>query len=73
MVYLIYRDGVTINTIVAADESFVANYCASNGYTYALDSREYPTAPDPEPDEPDESLTVWDELDEAYRKGVNSI
>lgn len=27
----------------------------------------------PEPEEPAEELSVWDELDAAYREGVNSI
>lgn len=29
--------------------------------------------PDPEPVEPVEEPSVWDELDAAYREGVNSV
>lgn len=65
MRYKIYNNGELINTIIA-DEAFCAAYCAKYGYTYEDDIIEPPP-------EPDEELTVWDELDKAYSEGVNSI
>lgn len=65
MDYEIYKDGTLVNTIVA-DESFVSAYCEKNGYTYK--EREIS---EPEP-MPEPEVSVWDELDAAYQKGVNS-
>ena len=46
MTYEIYSGDDLVNTIVA-DEEFVTDYCAANGYTYA--ERSATPAPDPEP------------------------
>ena len=69
MNYKILKDGVEINTIVS-DESFVTAYCGRHGYTF-----EKIPEPAPEPDEPktDTEPSVWDELDAAYREGVDSV
>lgn len=49
MNYKILKDGEVINTIVA-DESFVAEYCAENGYTFeAIPQPEPEPEPEPEP------------------------
>lgn len=66
MRYVIFDNGEQINTIVA-DEEFCADYCAANGYTYDLEPEPEPI-PIPEPEE----TSVWDELDAAYREGVNT-
>lgn len=42
MQYLIFENGVQVDTIVA-DEAFVETYCKENGYTYA--EIEQPEAP----------------------------
>lgn len=48
MRFLIYNaDGNRVNTIVAT-ESFVANYCEVNGYTY--EKQEEPVVPGPAPE-----------------------
>ena len=39
MYYEIYKDGELINTSVG-DESFVADYCENNGYTYVAKEHE---------------------------------
>ena len=62
-VYKIYKDSEEINRIVSG-EDFVADYCSENGYTYELE---------PETETPEEELSVWDELDAAYREGVDSV
>lgn len=36
MRYKIFKDGESINTIIA-DEDFVESYCDQNGYTYELE------------------------------------
>lgn len=46
MTYIIYKDGVEENRIVA-DEAFCQQYYSSDGYSYA----EEPPAPAPEPGE----------------------
>lgn len=67
MKYKIFKDGDVVNTIVA-DQPFIAEYCAENGFTF----EEIPEV-DPVPDpEPEQETTVWDELDAAYQEGVNS-
>lgn len=66
MRYVIFENGEQINTIVA-DEEFCADYCAANGYTYEVEPEPEPI-PIPEPEE----TSVWDELDAAYREGVNT-
>lgn len=64
MRFEILSNGQIINIIVA-DECFTAAYCQANGYTY----KEAPLSePKPEPEK-----TVWDELDAAYREGVNAV
>ena len=50
MVYKIFENGTEINRIVA-DEAFVADYCAANGYTYELEAPEPTPLPAPEPTE----------------------
>lgn len=69
MKYKILKDGEVINTIVA-DEAFVTDYCARHGYTF-----EQLPEPTPEPTEPetDTNESVYDELDAAYREGVDSV
>ena len=67
MNYKILKDGEVVNTIVAGSD-FIEDYCKANGYTYEL------IEPEPEVDpEPEESVTVWDELDAAYQEGVDSV
>lgn len=45
-----------------------------DGKVTAVAQGEIPEFPEPEkPEEPAEELSVWDELDAAYREGVNSI
>ena len=67
MKYKIMKDGDVINTIVA-DEAFVTDYCEKNGYTF-----EKIPEPKPEPEpETEPETSVWDELDAAYKEGVNS-
>lgn len=54
MIYRILQQAEIVNTI-EADELFVAQYCAQNGYTYELEERaESETEPEPEPPEPTE-------------------
>ncbi len=56
MKYKILKDGEVINTIVA-DEAFVTDYCAKNGYTFAK-------IPTPEPaQEPKTEPTQLDRLE----------
>lgn len=50
MVYEIFKDGESINTIVA-DETFVKTYCEENGYTYTEIIREDTPGAEPEPTE----------------------
>ena len=50
MVYEIFKNGISINTIVA-DVSFVKTYCKENGYTYTEFVQEPTTIPDPKPTE----------------------
>ena len=67
MKYKILKDDEVINTIVA-DKAFVTDYCAVNSYTF-----EPIPEPKPEPEpEPETETSVWDELDAAYKEGVNS-
>lgn len=70
MNYKILKDGEVINTIVA-DESFVAEYCAENGYTFEKIVDNTPEKPASTP------TSVWDELDAAYaagyQEGVDSV
>ena len=68
MKYKIFKGNELINTIVA-DETFCSSYCADNGYTYELMPEPEPI---PEPERPESDSSVWDELDAAYREGVNS-
>lgn len=64
MAYIIYKDGVEENRIVA-DEEFCKQYYSSGGYSYALE-------PPPEPGpEPEPIKTDTDLMAEAYREGVN--
>ena len=66
--YRIFKDGEEINTIVA-DKVFCALYCEANGYTYEL-------IPEPEPEpvpEPEKEPSVYDEMDAAYKEGVDSV
>lgn len=65
MVFKIYKNGEEINTIVA-DANFVTSYCEKHGYTF----EEVTAKPAPEPET---ELTMWDELDAAYREGVDSV
>lgn len=44
MIYKIFENDIEVNRIVA-DETFVTEYCAENGYTYELE----PPIPKPEP------------------------
>jgi hypothetical protein len=60
----IYENGVLINTICATEE-FTKQYCEENGYTYEL-------RPEPEYPEPVEK-SIWEQLDDAYRQGVESV
>lgn len=64
MYWNIYLYGKFVNTIYAT-EDFVREYCEANDFTYEL-------RPEPEYPQPAEELTVWDELDRAYREGVDS-
>lgn len=48
MTYIIYKDGIEVNRIVA-DEEFCQKYYNSDGYSYA----EEPPAPEPEPVTPE--------------------
>lgn len=48
MTYIIYRDGVEVNRIVA-DESFCKQYYSSGGYSYAPEPEPEP-APEPKPE-----------------------
>ena len=50
MIYEIFKDGESINTIVA-DEAFVKTYCEESGYTYAEIIREPEPESNPEPTE----------------------
>lgn len=50
MIYEIFKDGESVNTIVA-DEAFVKTYCEENGYTYTEIIREPEPASEPEPTE----------------------
>lgn len=64
MTYIIYKDGVEENRIVA-DEAFCEQYYSNDGYSYALE-------PPPEPGpEPEPIKTDTDLMAEAYREGVN--
>lgn len=64
MYWNIYLYDKFVNTIYATEE-FVREYCEVNNFTYQpRPEPEYPQ-PDPEPD-------IWDELDRAYREGVDS-
>lgn len=65
---ILNQSGEVINTILA-DEAFVAEYCAANGYTYAEHVR-----PTPEPVEPvkPDALTVA-EMAAAIMEGVNAV
>lgn len=65
MRYKIFENGEEINIIIA-DEEFCKTYCEENGYTYEPDE-----LPEPEPEPEPEELTVWDELDAAYKEGVD--
>ena len=48
MIYEIFKDGKTVNTIVA-DEEFVKHYCSKNGFTYEEEIRPEPERkPNPE-------------------------
>mgnify|MGYP000055514319 CR=1 FL=1 len=52
MIYRILQQAEIVNTI-EADELFVAQYCAQNGYAYELEERaESETEPEPAPPEP---------------------
>lgn len=54
-----------VNTIYASEE-FVRKYCEENNLTYEL-------RPDPiDTDEPMEK-SIWEQLDEAYRQGVDAV
>lgn len=44
-----------------------------DGKVVAVAQGEIPDIPEPEEPEPTEETSVWDELDAAYREGVNSI
>lgn len=68
MIYKIYKDGEEINRIVS-DGPFVVGYCEINGYTYEIE----PEVELSEPEEPETETSVWDELDAAYREGVDSV
>lgn len=66
MRYEILKNGEVVNTIVSGPD-FIEDYCKTNGYTYEL-------MPEPEPvPEPEEPMSVWDELDAAYQEGVDSV
>lgn len=68
--YKLYKDGEFVN-IIAADEAFVTEYAAQNGYTF--EEIIYP-APDPEPEPtPAGADAVWDELAAALQEGVTSL
>jgi len=63
------ESGATINTIIA-EVDFVEHYCRENGFTFERIEQAVP-APIPDP-ESEQETTIWDELDAAYQKGVNS-
>ena len=67
MKYKILKDGDVVNTIVS-DLSFIEKYCSENDLTFEEIEE---VIPSPVPD-PAQETTIWDELDAAYQKGVNS-
>lgn len=67
MKYRIFENGEAINTI-AGSEGFVKYYCEKYGYTFELIEE-----PGPGPVKPEPENSVWDELDAAYREGVDSV
>lgn len=69
MNYLIVENGI-IQNIIVADEAFAEFVGALPSYEGAAIGAAYEPPPEPEP-EPETS--VWDELDAAYREGVNAV
>lgn len=67
---IVNADGI-IENIIVADESFAAEIGAFPYYEGAAIGGAY-APPEPEP-EPEPELSVWDELQAAYEKGVNSV
>lgn len=68
MRYKIYKDGEHVNTVVA-NEAFVTAYCEKHGYTFEEEIIEKPETSN----EPETEPSVYDELDAAYREGVDSV
>lgn len=65
MAYIIYKDGVKVNHIVA-DEAFCERYYSHDGYSYAEEPA--PTEPDPVEPEPTEAEdTAAMLIDHEYR------
>lgn len=64
MTYIIYKDGVEENRIVA-DKDFCEQYYSKDGYSY----EEEPPVPASKPVEPPK--TIVDLMADAYREGVN--
>ena len=74
MRYRILNGQELVNTI-EAEEPFVVGYCARNGYTFEMepDPEPEPEQPVPEDPTPEPDPSVWDELDAAYKEGVNRV
>lgn len=70
MEYCIVNDDGIIENIIVSESDFAAEIRALPGYEGAAIGGAY--APPPEP-EPEPEKTVWDELDAAYREGVNAV
>lgn len=71
MEYCIVNDDGIIENIIVSESDFAAEIGARPSYEGAAIGGAYdPPTPEPEP-EPEAS--VWDELDAAYREGVNSL
>ena len=68
---IVNADGI-IENIIVADEDFAAEIGALPSYDGAVIGEAY-APPEPEPEvEPEAEPSVWDELDAAYREGVNA-
>lgn len=70
MEYCIVNDDGIIENIIVSESDFAAEIGVLPGYEGAAIGGAY--APPPEP-EPEPEKTVWDELDAAYREGVNAV
>ena len=70
--YCIVFDGI-IENIIVADADFATTIGALPSYDGAAIGEVY-SFPEPEPEpEPTPEPSVWDELDAAYREGVDSV